>query len=91
LFFLDAHFCNVPEVAMDGDECPLLQEIDAIGHLNELSVLIVDDALLFMMPPPPPHDPAQWPTIDVVLESLRGITPRSRPSPWPCGCWQVIG
>lgn len=33
------------------------------------------DARLFMMPPPPPHDPVQWPTIDVVLESLRGITP----------------
>lgn len=70
LFWLDAHWSG-EGTAGAGDECPLLQEIVAIGAQKlEGSVVLIDDARMFLAPPPPPHDPSEWPRIDAVLNAL---------------------
>src|SRR5262249_13398615 len=72
LYWLDAHWCGT-ETAGQSNECPLLSELEAIGSLNDQSVVLVDDARLFLAPPPAPHNPSHWPTLDVVVERLRRI------------------
>jgi hypothetical protein len=52
------------------DECPLIQEIQAINTSKNDHFLFIDDARLFTSPPPPPHKIDQWPTIDAVIETL---------------------
>ena len=71
LYWLDAHWC---ELASDVSPCPLLDELAAIGHLNEQSVLLIDDARLFLTPPPPHHSSEQWPSLDRVLKGLRSLS-----------------
>jgi FkbM family methyltransferase len=75
LYWLDAHWCG-SETAGQADECPLLNELEAIGSLNEQSVVLIDDARLFLAPPPAPHNAAHWPTLDVVAERLRRVAAR---------------
>lgn len=59
LIFLDAHWSEGPKM---GPECPLLDELRAIGGTRGRHVILIDDARLFLNPPPPPHDASQWPT-----------------------------
>ena len=62
LWWLDAHWCGgkiKPE-----KECPLLEELEAIGGTLGHSVILIDDANYIANPPPPPHDPKQWPTME---------------------------
>ena len=73
LYWLDAHWCG-EELATDVSQCPLLDELAAIGHLNEQSVLLIDDARLFLCPPPPPHNAEQWPSLDLVIEGLHSLS-----------------
>lgn len=70
LYWLDAHWCAVEEIAAAESQCPLLDELDAIGTLNDESIVLIDDARLFLATPPPPHDPAEWPRFQEVIEKL---------------------
>lgn len=71
LFWLDAHWCVADLTSGEQSQCPLLSELDAIGHLNEASVILIDDARYFLAPPPAPHDVTHWPTLNDILTKLR--------------------
>lgn len=68
LFWLDAHWCGGPRL---GPECPLLEELDAIGGLDDGSVILIDDARLFVSPPPLPHNPEEWPALADICAKVR--------------------
>ncbi len=73
-FWLDGHWSGAATGGAD-DECPLLDELAAIGTGHRDDCLFIDDARLFAASPPPPHDPAQWPSLLDVLDSLRANRP----------------
>ncbi len=74
LYYLDGHWSGgVTEGTQD--ECPLLEELAAIGSGTADDCLVIDDARLFTSAPPPPHDPAQWPTITEVFDTIRSDRP----------------
>lgn len=75
LYFLDGHWSG-GNTAGSGDECPVLEELGAIGPGSQDDCLVIDDARLFTSAPPPPHDPAQWPTIVEVFDAIRSQRPR---------------
>ena len=70
LYFLDAHWCVATNTAGELSQCPLLQELQAIGKLNDKSVILIDDARLFLAPPPRPHEVSHWPTFNQVIQQL---------------------
>jgi hypothetical protein len=72
LYWLDAHWCGTDTGGKE-HECPLIQELHAIGRLNHQSVVLVDDARLFLAPPPEPHDSSHWPLLDELVEKLRSL------------------
>jgi hypothetical protein len=77
-FWLDAHWSE--PVASEGDtqECPVMQEIDAIYHAGHKEPFImIDDARLFLGPPPWPCDPRKWPSIKGIFERLTSCWPDS--------------
>ena len=63
MYWLDAHS---PGGEGSPNECPLMEELAAIGSLNEHSIILVDDIELIESPPPAPHNPEHWPTLDEV-------------------------
>lgn len=75
LFWLDAHWCggNAAEAHLVGDECPLLDELEAINNhaWAGAHMILIDDARLFINPPPYPHDPKQWPSLDRLMVELQ--------------------
>jgi len=73
LYWLDAHWCDAGGASGAEEECVLLAELQAIGHLNENSAVLIDDARFFLAPPPPPHDPAKWPDLLKVITALRNV------------------
>lgn len=74
LYFLDGHWSG-GETAGVEDECPVLDEIAAIGSGHPNDCLIVDDARLFTSSPPPPHRAEQWPSLLQVFDALRALHP----------------
>ena len=76
VFWLDGHWSGEKTYGQ-GDECPLLNEIESINRSPHEHFVFIDDARLFMSPPPRPHLPDEWPTIVQVLDVLRagGRTP----------------
>ena len=70
LYWLDAHWCAAGEAAGESSQCPLLDELSAIGKLNDRSVILIDDARLFLAPPLSPHEISQWPTFHEILSRL---------------------
>lgn len=68
-YFLDGHWSG-GRTAGEGDECPVLGELDAIAGGSADDCIVIDDARLFVQPPPPPHDPTQWPRLDDVERRL---------------------
>lgn len=74
LFFLDAHWCVAEHSAEGASQCPLLEELQAIGTLNADSVVVIDDARLFLCTPPPPHEASQWPVFGDVLRNLTALS-----------------
>lgn len=76
LFWLDGHWCNVSEIGKE-EECPILDEINAIGSLKD-AVILIDDARCFLGPLPPPHDETQWPRIDTIFQCLQQNFPDHR-------------
>jgi glycosyltransferase involved in cell wall biosynthesis len=75
LFWLDAHWCDDEGTAGEISQCPLINELNAIGKLNNDSVILIDDARLFLAPPLAPHDISQWPTFDQLLKLLKTLGP----------------
>ena len=76
LFWLDAHWCVAESTGGERSQCPLLDEIAAIGGLGPLSVVLIDDARLFLARPPEPHEATQWPSFGQILAALRGLSDR---------------
>jgi len=77
LYWLDAHWCG-QQTAGQANECPLLNELDAIAPLNDRSIVLIDDARMFLAPAPRPHEAAQWPLLDEVVERLRRVAGQHR-------------
>lgn len=74
LYFLDGHWSGGDTAGVE-DECPVLDEIAAIGTGHPNDCLIVDDARLFTSSPPPPHRAEQWPSLLQVFDALRALHP----------------
>ena len=74
LYFLDAHWCVAADTAGALSQCPLLAELQAIGNLNNDSVVLIDDARLFLAPPPPPHEISHWPSFHQITLCLLSIS-----------------
>ena len=73
LYWLDAHWCGGPTSGA-ANECPLLDELAAIGTLNDSSVILIDDARYFIGPAPPPHKADHWPGLLQIETALRRIS-----------------
>lgn len=76
LYWLDAHWCNAADTAGQDAQCPLLEELDAIGSLNDASVVLIDDARLFLSRPSYLHKCEQWPRLQPLLDRLRRLSSR---------------
>ena len=74
LYWLDAHWCVANDTSGEQSQCPLLEEILAIGQLNDQSVILIDDARLFLAPPPKPHEASQWPSLDKIINKLHKLS-----------------
>lgn len=74
LFFLDGHWSAGSTAGAD-DECPVLDEIAAIGASNPADCLVIDDAHWFAASPPPPHKASAWPTLTEVFDAVRAQRP----------------
>jgi len=75
LYWLDAHWSGGVTFGQ-GDECPLLSEIEQVNQGAADSIILIDDARLFLAPPPRPHDADQWPDLLTVLSALAQPKPR---------------
>jgi hypothetical protein len=69
IFWLDAHWSG-SDTYGEHDECPLIEEINAIIESNPNHFILIDDARLFLMPPPLPHQAKQWPSIAEIVITL---------------------
>lgn len=68
LHWLDAHWSG-EGTAGSNDECPLLDELNALlPRAND--IILIDDARLFLCAPPKPHNPQAWPGIAEVVAAL---------------------
>lgn len=76
LFWLDAHWCAAENTAGEKSQCPLLDELDAVGPLHPRSAILIDDARLFLSAPPKPHEISAWPGLDAVLRALHRLSHR---------------
>ena len=74
LYWLDAHWCVANDTSGEQSQCPLLEEILAIGQLNDQSVILIDDARLFLAPPPKPHEVSQWPSLNNIINKLHKLS-----------------
>ncbi|TKX69195.1 hypothetical protein [Halorubrum sp. GN11GM_10-3_MGM] len=72
VFWLDAHYSG-EGTAGETYECPLLEEIEAVGSSEQEKYIFIDDARLFCSPPPRPHDPEDWPTISEIVNKINTI------------------
>ena len=72
-FWLDAHWSEPHESQQWVNECPILDEIQAIAGHNAL--IMIDDARLFYGPPTWPCNPNKWPRFMIVFEKLRQCFP----------------
>lgn len=77
-FWLDAHWSEPVASEENEQECPLMQEIDAIFHSGHKEPFImIDDARLFLGPPPWPCDPRKWPSVKDIFDRLSSCWPDS--------------
>ena len=74
LYWLDAHWCVAADTSREPSQCPLLEELQAIGKLNNASVVLIDDARLFLAPPPAPHEISQWPGFHQIVSRLLSMS-----------------
>ena len=73
-FWLDAHWCAAESTAGEQSQCPLLDELSAIGSIHPQSVVLIDDARYFLGPPPAPHEISGWPDWESVSAALRRLS-----------------
>jgi hypothetical protein len=73
LFWLDAHWSGSVTYG-EGDECPLMQELEILVQSKCEALIFIDDARCFLSPPPLPHRASFWPTIDEVCFALRRLS-----------------
>jgi GT2 family glycosyltransferase len=74
LYWLDAHWCVATDTVGELSQCPLLQELAAIGEINKKSVILIDDARLFLAPPLAPHEISQWPSLQEIVLALQSLS-----------------
>lgn len=72
LFWLDGHWCSGG--GGKDEECPLLDELEAIKSAQD-SIILIDDARCFLGPLPKPHDSTHWPRIDQVFKKITETFP----------------
>jgi glycosyltransferase involved in cell wall biosynthesis len=70
LYWLDAHWCVTTNMTEELSQCPLLEELQVIGKLNDKSVVLIDDARLFLAPPLAPHEITHWPSFHLIVSQL---------------------
>lgn len=70
IFWLDAHWCGGDSFG-EKSQCPLIQELDTIIKTQIPHFIFIDDARLFMSPPPLPNQIDQWPTIDMIIQTIQ--------------------
>jgi len=69
MFWLDAHWsCGM--TYGEGDECPLIQELEIIFSRNKNYAILIDDARNFQAPPPVPHKYYNWPSLKDIIQVL---------------------
>ncbi len=68
LFWLDAH--AGAGFFGPNENCPLLNELEAVLASDRPHCILVDDARAFVAPPPPPFDYRKWPSLDEVMRVL---------------------
>lgn len=69
IFWLDAHYSGGPTAGFL-NECPVLEEIEAIATDLDHHFVLIDDARLFINPPPPPHRASDWPPLSQIVAAL---------------------
>ncbi len=69
VIWLDGHW-SAGETYGEGDECPVIGEIQSIVDSKYPHFIFIDDAHLFLSPPPKPHKIEEWPSIDMVISAL---------------------
>jgi len=62
LFWLDAHWSGGNTYG-ENDECPVIEELNAIFKHKKNYAILIDYARLFLAPPPLPHNFLNWPSI----------------------------
>lgn len=75
LYFLGAHRLVEVNVAGRTSQCPILKELEAIGSLNEETIVLIDDARILLSPPPEIYETAQWPNFHQIVDKLYTIGP----------------
>lgn len=73
-YWLDAHWCASPIDVGSPGQTRLLEELAAIGSLNEQSVIFIDDARYYLAPPKAPNQWEDWPDISAVINGLQAIS-----------------
>jgi hypothetical protein len=68
VFWLDGHYSG-PGTGGGDDECPIMEELEALKDLTH-PVIFIDDARCFLGRPLPPHKPDNWPLIDTIFAYL---------------------
>lgn len=77
LYWLDGHWSG-GETAGEDYECPVLDEVRAIGDGHPDDCILIDDARLFLEPPPPPHKSEHWPTFEEIATAIHSARPEHR-------------
>ncbi len=73
-FWLDGHWCS--GAGGKDEECPLMDEIEAISEINH-PIIFIDDARCFLGPLPPPHNCKDWPTFEDIFLKMKKIFPNN--------------
>jgi len=74
LFWLDVYWSEDEQTVGKSFQCLLLDELGALAHLHEKSVILIDDARFLLCPPGQPHDYAQWPDFNAILAALNKLS-----------------
>ena len=69
ILWLDAHWSG-GVTAGEGDECPLLDELEIADSSPQSMAILVDDARYFLAAPPAPHELGDWPDLAEVVSCL---------------------
>lgn len=74
VFWLDTHSGMRVKNTEKSTHCVLLTELKAIVHLNEDSLIIVNDARSFLSTPQASHEISRWPSFNEVSSALQALS-----------------